>query len=61
MVEILVTLLIFAVFLYILWMILNLIIPKLGLPGEVNHIIMAIIGLIMLIWLLRKLGVFTAF
>jgi hypothetical protein len=61
MVEILVTMLVFAVFLYILWMILNLILPKLGLPGEVNTIVMAIIGLIMLIWLLRKLGVFTAF
>lgn len=61
MVEILVTLLVFAIFLYILWMILELIIPKLGLPAQVQAIVMAIIGLVMLIWLLRRLGVFTAF
>lgn len=56
MVEILVSLLVLAIFLWVLSMILDMIIPQFGLPAQVKPIVMGIIGLIAVIYLLRRVG-----
>ncbi len=56
MVAILIYLLLLCVFLWILHLILDFLLPQFGLPAPVKTIVMAIIGLIALIFLLNKLG-----
>lgn len=55
MIELLITIVIFLVVLYLA----RLIIAQLGLPANIVQIIYVVFGLVALLWLLSYLGVYT--
>lgn len=55
MISLLITLIVLAVLLYIL----RLLLPMLGLPEPLNTVIFLVFGLIVLLWLLSQLGIFS--
>jgi hypothetical protein len=59
MISILIGLLVAAVVIYILWLILSWIFSVIALPQQLKNIIFAILGLIVLLWLLGFLGVYS--
>lgn len=55
MIELLITLLVFAVILYVIYLILGMI----ALPPQVKTIVYIIVGLIALFYLLSRLGLYS--
>ena len=55
MIEILITLLVAAVLIYVV----NLIVGMLNLPSQVKTIVYIIIGLVVIVWLLKFFGIYS--
>jgi hypothetical protein len=58
-ISLLIGLVIACVVIYILWLILNWIFSVIAIPAPLKTIIFAILGLIVLLWLLSFLGVYS--
>lgn len=59
MIQLLIGLVIAAIVIYILYLIINWIFSVIVLPAPLKNIIFAILGLIVLLWLLSFLGVYS--
>lgn len=55
MIEVLVTLLIAAIVIYVIYLILGMV----ALPAPIKNIVYLIVGLIILLWLLNSFGLYT--
>jgi hypothetical protein len=60
MVPFLVSLVVFCVVAYILYLIVNFVVSHFGLPAPIAHILMAIFGLIILLLFLDAVGLYSS-
>lgn len=59
MIELLVTILLFLIIIYVIYLAINFIVARMSLPSEVQTILYIVLGLIALLFLLDILGLYS--
>jgi membrane protease YdiL (CAAX protease family) len=59
LIHLLITLVIFLVVAYILWLVTNFVVSRFGIPEPIGTIIMLIIGLVILLAFLQAAGLYS--